>query len=57
MKDPYRDVREKEQDVERVHKEIQALLSVIPLISTSKQMTLKTTQPESQHLSSRVPSQ
>jgi hypothetical protein len=33
MKDPYRVLREKEQDVERVRKEIQALLTVIPLLS------------------------
>jgi hypothetical protein len=33
MKDPYRVLREKEQDVERVRKEIQALLSVTPLLA------------------------
>jgi uncharacterized protein YhaN len=33
MKDPYRVLREKEQDVERVRKEIQALLTVIPLLA------------------------
>lgn len=33
MKDPYRVLREKEQDVERVRKEIQALHTVIPLLS------------------------
>jgi hypothetical protein len=32
MKDPYSVLREKEQDVERVRKEIQALLTVIPLL-------------------------
>jgi len=33
MKDPYRVLREKEQDVERVRKEIQALHTVIPFLS------------------------
>jgi hypothetical protein len=33
MKDPYRVLREKEHDVERVRKEIQALQTVIPLLS------------------------
>jgi len=33
MKDPYCVLREKEQDVERVRKEIQALHTVIPLLS------------------------
>ena len=33
MRDPYRVLREKEQDVERVRKEIQALLTVIPLLA------------------------
>jgi hypothetical protein len=33
MKEPYRVLREKEQDVERVRKEIQALHTVIPLLS------------------------
>jgi hypothetical protein len=33
MKDPYRVLREKEQDVERVREEIQALLTVIPLLA------------------------
>jgi hypothetical protein len=33
MKDPYRVLREKEQDIERVRKEIQALLTVIPLLT------------------------
>ena len=31
MKDPYVVLRQKEQDMERVHREIQALLIVIPL--------------------------
>ena len=31
MKDPHSVLREKEQDLERVRKEIQALLTVIPL--------------------------
>jgi hypothetical protein len=33
MKDPHSVLREKEQDVERVRKEIQALLTVIPLLA------------------------
>lgn len=33
MKDPYKILREKEQDVERVRKEIQALRTVIPLLA------------------------
>ena len=33
MKDPRSVLREKEQDVERVRKEIQALLTVIPLLA------------------------
>jgi hypothetical protein len=33
MKDPYRVLREKEHDVERVRKEIQALLTVIPMLA------------------------
>jgi len=33
MKDPYRVLREKEKDVERVRKEIHALRTVIPLLS------------------------
>ena len=33
MKDPYSVLREKEHDVERVRKEIQALLTVIPLLA------------------------
>ena len=33
MKDPYKVLREKEQDVERVRKEIQALRTVIPLLA------------------------
>jgi hypothetical protein len=36
MKDPYRVLREKEQDVERVRKEIQALLTVIPLLADNQ---------------------
>jgi hypothetical protein len=33
MKDPYSVLREKEQDLERVRKEIQALRTVIPLLA------------------------
>jgi hypothetical protein len=33
MKDPHSVLREKEQDVERIRKEIQALLTVIPLLA------------------------
>ena len=33
MKDPYRVLREKEQDIERVRREIQAFLTVIPLLT------------------------
>jgi hypothetical protein len=33
MKDPHKVLREKEQDVERVRKEIQVLLTVIPLLA------------------------
>jgi hypothetical protein len=33
MKDPHSVLREKEQDLERVHEEIQALLTVIPLLA------------------------
>jgi uncharacterized protein YhaN len=33
MKDPHSVLREKEQNVERVRKEIQALLTVIPLLA------------------------
>jgi hypothetical protein len=33
VKDPHSVLREKEQDVERVRKEIQALLTVIPLLA------------------------
>ena len=33
MKDPNNVLREKERDVERVRKEIQALLTVIPLLA------------------------
>jgi hypothetical protein len=33
MKDPHSGLREKEQDVERVRKGIQALLTVIPLLA------------------------
>ncbi len=33
MRDPYRVLREKEKDVERVRKEIHALRTVIPLLS------------------------
>jgi hypothetical protein len=33
MKDPHSVLREKEQDVKRVRKEIQALLTVIPLLA------------------------
>ncbi len=33
MKDPYKVLREKEQDVERLRKEIQALRTVIPLLA------------------------
>jgi hypothetical protein len=36
MKDPYRVLREKERDVERVRKEIQALHTVIPLLSNDQ---------------------
>ena len=36
MKDPYRVLREKEQDVERVRKEIQALVTVIPLLADNQ---------------------
>lgn len=36
MKDPYSILREKEQDVERVRKEIQALLTVIPLLADNQ---------------------
>jgi hypothetical protein len=32
MKDPYTVLRQKEQDVERVRREIQALFTVIPLL-------------------------
>jgi len=35
MKDPYVVLRQKEQDMERVHREIQALLIVIPLLIDS----------------------
>ena len=35
MKDPYKVLHEKEQDVARVRKEIQALLTVIPLLADS----------------------
>ena len=33
MKEPYSVLREKEEDLERLHKEIQALLTVIPLLA------------------------
>ena len=33
MKDPHSILREKEQDLERVRKEVQALLTVIPLLA------------------------
>jgi hypothetical protein len=33
MKDPHSVLREKEQDLKRVHKEIQALRTVIPLLA------------------------
>jgi hypothetical protein len=33
MKDPHRVLHQKEQDLERVRKEIQALLTVIPLLA------------------------
>ena len=33
MKDPHSVLREKEQDVKRVRKEIQALITVIPLLA------------------------
>jgi hypothetical protein len=33
MKDPHSVLREKDQDLERVRKEIQALLTVIPLLA------------------------
>jgi hypothetical protein len=33
MKDPHSVLRQKEQDLERVHKEIQALRTVIPLLA------------------------
>jgi hypothetical protein len=33
MKDPHTVLRQKEQDVERVRREIQALLTVIPLLA------------------------
>jgi hypothetical protein len=36
VKDPYKVLREKEQDVERVRKEIQALLIVIPLLADDR---------------------
>jgi len=36
MNDPYRVLPEKEQDVERVRKEIQALLAVIPLLAENQ---------------------
>jgi hypothetical protein len=36
VKDPYSILREKEQDVERVRKEIQALLTVIPLLADNQ---------------------
>ena len=42
MKDPYRVLREKEQDVERVRKEIQALLTVIPLLADDQSCPVKT---------------
>ena len=35
MKDPYTVLRQKEQDIARVQKEIQALLDVIPLLTDS----------------------
>jgi uncharacterized protein with von Willebrand factor type A (vWA) domain len=36
VKDPYKVLREKEQDVERVRKEIQALRTVIPLLADDR---------------------
>jgi hypothetical protein len=36
MKDPYGVLREKEKDIERIRKEIQALRIVIPLLSEDK---------------------
>ena len=35
MKDPYMVLRQKEQDIARVEREIQALLAVIPLLTDS----------------------
>jgi len=42
MKDPYVVLRQKEQDMERIHREIQTLLIVIPLLidSAPRPMTL-----------------
>jgi hypothetical protein len=53
MKDPHSVLREKEQDLERVHKEVQALLTVIPLLADDQ--LSRDVMPELLLASSRTP--